>query len=156
MGGNDEDYSSNSFRVLVFVGLLFIVAAFMSWQEFRFATVGREAPATISKIREQTDRFGTTSGYNVYYDFLNENTKKAAHHFTLISPSDVDRYSEGQQVTIDYYGEKYATTRLHGANYRGWVYFFFASLTALVSVTAYLAIKTAREDQRPKRKSARH
>src|SRR5579862_118582 len=136
MGGDDENYSSPAFRVLVCVSLVFIVAGFMSWKEFRFATVGRQAPATISKIKEQTDRFGTTSGYNVYYDFFNENTKKATHHFTLISPSDVDRYSEGQEVTIDYYGEKYPSTRLHGASYRGWVYFFFASLAAHISATA--------------------
>ena len=102
MGGDDEDYSSPSFKMLVFVSLVFIGAGFMSWQEFRFATVGREGPATISKIKEQRDRFGRTTGYNVYYDFFNENTKKATHHFTLISASDVDRYSEGQQVTIDY------------------------------------------------------
>lgn len=151
MGADDEDYTSRSFKALLFVGLLLCVAGFKSWQDFRFATSGRQGTATVTKTVEDRDRLGRTTGYKLYFDFFNENTKKPSHHFTIISVGDVDRYPVGQQMEIDYYGGKYPSTRLHGTNNRLWVYFFFGSLTALAALIAYLSISTAREDKRPER-----
>lgn len=153
MGADDDDYSSGSFKLLVFVGLLLCVAGFKSWQDFRFAVSGRQGKATITKIAENRDR-GRTVGYKLYFNFFNENTKKSSHHFILIGVGDVDRYSEGQQIDIDYYGEKYPLTRLHGTSNRLWVYFFFGSLAILSALIAYLAITSAREGK-PVKKSRR-
>lgn len=149
MPDDDDNGGLRALRLPIVAGLIVCLAGFKSWQEFRFATSGQHATATITKITESRHR-GRTNGFKLFYDFSNKNTNQPAHHFTLIDVDEVGLYSEGQSVEIDYYGEKYPTTRLHGTSNRGWVYFFFGSLAVLIAVITYLALKSAREAAKPR------
>lgn len=113
-------------------------------------TVGQQTEATVTKAVEDRDRYGNTTGYRLYYDFFNKNSNSPAHHYTIIPVKDVDQFPAGQKVTIDYYGEKYPVTRLHGTTHRTWVYLFIGSLLALTAVISYLTVRSARDDRRPR------
>lgn len=111
---------SGSTKALLVLGVLICAAGFKAWQEFRFATSGRQGTGTITKIAEDKSR-GRTTGYKLYFDFNNQITNQPSHHYVIVGTADVDRYAEGQEIAIDYYGEKYPTTRLHGTSNRLWV-----------------------------------
>lgn len=145
MASDDDD--PKSYKALLLVTGLFLVATFKSWQEFRYMTVGQQSEATVTKTVEQR-RHGQSTGYHLYYDFFNKNTNSAAHHYTMIPVDAVDQFPVGQKITIEYYGGKYPTTRLHGTSHRPWVYMFFGSLLALAGTMAYLARLSNRQDKR--------
>lgn len=151
MASDDDEGMSGSTKALLVLGALICIAGFKAWQEFRFATSGRQGTGTITKIAQDKTR-GRTTGYKLYFDFTNQITNQPSHHYVIVGTDDVDRYVEGQEIAIDYYGEKYPTTRLHGTSNRLWVYFFFGSVALLIGTIAYLSIKSAREDSRPRHK----
>lgn len=151
MASDDDEGMSGSMKSLIILGVLICIAGFKAWEDFRFATAGRQGTGTISKITE-AQRRGRTIGYNLYFDFNNEITNKWSHSDILVDVADVDRYAAGQEIAIDYYGEQFPNTRLHGTSNRLWVYFFFGSVSLLIGVIAYLSIKSVRDDARRRHK----
>jgi hypothetical protein len=149
---SDDEGMSGSMKALIGLGLLICIAGFKAWQEFRFATAGQQGIGTITKITEHHDRRGGSTGYNVYFDFSHPAMSKPAHSHIRVDAADVDRYAVGQEIPIDYYGETFPTTRLQGTSNRLWVYFFFGSVALLIGVVAYMSIKSAREDSRPRQR----
>ena len=149
---SDDEGMSGSMKAIIALGLLICIAGFKAWEEFRFATAGQQGTGTITKISEDHDRRGRSTGYKVSFDFSIPSTSKPAHSDVLVGAADVGQYAVGQEIAIDYYGETFPNTRLHGTNNRLWVYFFFGSVALLIGVVAYMSIKSAREDSRPRQR----
>lgn len=123
-------------RFLLLLSFWLAIAGYKSWQDFRFATVGRQATATITKIVDERNRPGRNAPNYVTlsYDFFNAETGNVSHHHTSIDVDAINGYVPGKEVIIDYYGGAEPNSRLHGTNHLGWVCLFIGTAVVLTAV----------------------
>jgi hypothetical protein len=149
-----EESISPGTKLAMLAGALFMVACFKSCEDLCYRWSGKQTTATVSNIAEQHSRGGTT-GYNIWYAFQNENTRKNVKGSTLVGAGEVHQYSVGQQVDIEYYGGDMFTSRIKGSGSVFWPIFFWATLAASIVGIVVMTVRANREQRKPPRKSSR-
>ncbi len=148
LGSDDEELFSNS--TLKFLGVLFVVfvvIAFKSWEELRFRMSGLTAQAIVTHITPTHSKYGDLTGYAIAYDFDNANTKRKGHGESHVGVDEVSAFAVGNRLDIQYYGEKYPTTRFAGVSNWTWVTAFFITLVVLIATLGWLTYKSWREER---------
>jgi len=147
----DEDQGiSKSAKLLMLLFGVFCVSGIQSCQEIRYRWSGKEARATVSSIVEQHGRYGDTS-YGIWYDFVNEHTRKRVSGYTPVSVAEAQGYFPGQTVEVEYVGGEMFNSRLKGTSNRFWIGLFVLSLVASIGCAVVMAMRSARESGRSHR-----
>lgn len=146
----DLEFNRKSVRVFVFVFGLWFLSFFMSCQEIRYAWSGKDTTGVVSKIDVERSRYGNQTGYRVWYNFQNENTNRRVDGYSVVDTDKGEDYDVGQEVQVQYFGDKIFTSRLTGERNTFWLFVFFGSLAAVIGFGAYMTIKEREPRKRPK------
>lgn len=130
----------NSLKLFGIVFAVFCVSWFKSCQELKYMTVAKTCRTHVSSITRSTGRYGKHLGYKIHYNFINENTDKNVTGYTQTGRDGIDRYAEGQEVSVEYYGDEIFTSRIQGTGSVVWPAIFFIMLAALVVGVIWLFI----------------
>jgi hypothetical protein len=149
----DHDQELKRAKWILAAGAIFLISAFMSFDEFRYKIWGRTTEARVIQVRpyEEPGRRGkSTPRLSVEYSFQDEakNTFSERDNVSL----DTQLPSDGH-VPIQYIPGTADSSRIAGHSNSFWVLVFFASL----AIMAVFLIMLAREANEPKgkRKSQR-
>ena len=145
---DENEGISRSAKLLIFLFGLFCLSGIESCQEIRYRLSGKEAKATVSSISEETGKYGRTTGYKIWYDFVNEHTKRQVTGYTLVSVEKAEDYFKGQTVEIEYVGGEMFNSRLKGTSNRFWIALFGLSLLATIGFAVVMTVRSRRESGR--------
>lgn len=137
-----EETLHPGFKIAGIVFILFCVSGFQSCQELKYMRSGKTVETTIDRITESTGRRGRLKGYSLWYTFVNENSNKAANGYTTVGINDVDDYTVGQAITIEYIGGTTFKSRIAGtSNYVAPTLFLVMTVLLIGSVVYILRMK---------------
>lgn len=150
----EQESISAGAKVALIFGLLFIVSAFKAWSDMRFLVSGKEATARVATITEQRSK-GRLTGYNVSYDFMNENLGKNVKGISLVDIDERDAFTPGQSLDIEYYGSDLFQSRIKGRSNWIWTTLFVVSTVVFIVGMVVMTIKANREENKPRRSARR-
>jgi hypothetical protein len=122
----------------ILVGMLFFISGFKSCTDLQYRLRGKTTNGNVSKIADNTSR-GRVVNSHVSYGFQNENSKKQVSHYTAVSLDDADKYTIGQIVPIEYFGDEGYDSRIVGSGSPLWTWFFLGSIASAVVVAGVLS-----------------
>lgn len=124
------------FKIMLFVGMLFLVSTYCSCQEMKYAIWGKTAEATISRTqRMQMRRTGTV--LVVYYEFTEQGGAQRTDSMTR--SLDWQPPADGKLV-IDYLAGAEGKSRPHGE----WNYIAVAFFLVMLGALTIFVVKTFR------------
>jgi hypothetical protein len=150
----EQESLSAGTKVAIVVGLLFLVSAFKAWEDVRFRMSGKDTTARVATITEQRNK-GRLVGYNVSYDFRNENSQKNVKGISLVDVDERDNFVPGQPLEIEYYGSDLFRSRLKGRSNWVWTALFVSSFVAFVAGMVIMTIQANRAETKPRRAARR-
>jgi hypothetical protein len=139
----DQDAELAKFKFILFSLLLFVIAAFQSCQSLKYAVSSTRMTATVTSIGEERGRRGRHIGYRISYGFRNNNKRITGH--TVVGSGEVDDYSKGQKIEIDYIGGKFLNSRIAGTGSLFWPVVLVVGLLALGGSIAALWLEASRK-----------
>ena len=117
----------------------------------KFSSSGKEAIGTVSHLTETRTRRMRHTGYQVWFDFINENSGKQQRSSISISPDDFGTFIPGQQIQIEYIGEDVTSNavRLAGSGSTFWLVMGFISIAVIIGGLGWMiyALVTSEEKQ---------
>lgn len=122
----DTDAETKRFKWLLIAGILFVVSAFFSWSELKYALFGKQVEARLVKVVDTTDpgRRGREV-MAVHYEFADSDG--TTRNETDRLPATWDRPS-GQTIPIQYLSGSPDSSRVVGNTRRVWILIFLGSL----------------------------
>ncbi|MEA2735560.1 MAG: hypothetical protein QOE14_2011 [Humisphaera sp.] len=123
----DADDEARRVKWMLAIGLLFLVSAFFSWREFKYALAGTKTNAEIVRVyetREIARRGRTREKLAIEYQFTDANGVKRKESDTISIDSPPPR---GKTVAVQYLGSP-GSSRLVGNGNSIWVIIFFGAL----------------------------
>lgn len=124
----DMDNEMARFKWLLVAGLVFVVSAFFSWRELKYAVVGKQADAKLVRVYETTEsgrRGRRVEKLAVEYQFKEAGGATRKESDTIAA--DADRPA-GPTVAVQYLDGSPGRSRLAGNGQRWWLLVFFGSL----------------------------
>ena len=138
-------------RVVFGLFILAILSLFKSCEQMKFSTSGKEATVEISHLTETRNRRMGPTGYQVWFNFVNENTGKQQSGNIQIGLDESFDFQPGQQIQIEYIGEDVTslTTRLKGSGSTIWLVLGFISIVVILGGLAWMiyALVTSEEQK---------
>jgi hypothetical protein len=147
----ETEHSRWFVRLMGIVFALFCVACFKSCEDIRYQSSGKTTTARVSSISEHRSR-GALTGYDVRYNFVNENTKRAVTGCTLVGSDESAKYTVGQELTIQYFGDDVFTSRIEGTGSHVWLILLVGTtvVTVAMMVILTLRVRPASGGRRPR------
>lgn len=151
------DRETRRLRALVLTFVLFVISAFFSYHEVRYAVFGKTTDAQLIKVKETTvsSRHGSRAALDVHYRFTDrDGTVRNEEDRMNISWQEPETTAEDgtRVVQIEYIPGSSESSRLHGREFK-WI--MPAIFLALLGYLAYQAIRFWRTYQEYERLAAR-
>jgi hypothetical protein len=124
------------FKIMVFVGLLFVLSAYSSCQEIKYSIWGKTAEATISSTQRMRMR-RTRTVLVVRYEFTEESGAQRTD--SMAQPLDWQPPADGK-LSIDYLAGAKGESRLHGE----WNFIAVSFFLVMLGTMVFFVVKTFR------------
>jgi hypothetical protein len=124
----DLDGETKRFKLLLFVGILFLVSAFFSWRELKYIAFGKRTDAKLVRVYETTEyarRGRTRQKQAVEYQFTDGGGQARTERDTIAASATPPR---GPTVPIQYLDGSPGSSRLPGNSQRIWLIPFCGTL----------------------------
>ncbi len=144
----ETEYHPNAIKAGLFVFLMFCVSMYKSCESLQYMFKGKTATARVTQVTEATSSRGNRHiGYTVTYVFVNDNTRKAAKHWTRVGLDEGDDYVPGQEVQIEYLGYEHLSSRIVGTGNTFWLMLFGGVCLAVVGWLAWFMVGYYRQNR---------
>jgi hypothetical protein len=138
----DLEHETARLKWLLIGLLVFVVSAFFSWRELKYAAVGKAVDAKLLRVYESTEsgrRGRTTQKLAVEYWFADGGADRKETDTLSIDATP----PAGPAVAVQYLAGTPGSSRLAGNGQRVWVLVFFASL-AFVGFKVFQVVREGR------------
>lgn len=123
----DMDVEFRRLKWLLIGGLVFVVSAFFSWREIRYAVTGKTADAKLVRAYETIERGRRgreTQKIAVEYQFPDAGGQRKETDTLSID----EAVPTGPTVAVEYLSGSAGSSRLAGNGQKFWLFVFFGSL----------------------------